>query len=431
MNEKKTDLTGRRFALLGLAREAKLDLTEYILERGGEVRPFSDEAEELICDPERMEFARVKDKVSEGVSRGSLTVMTEALFYWRTEPSYRIGRQSEKIRLEICRYYLLRPEAWQLDEMGRREEMETLLIREVNGILPDLCARHLVGALTAYLDFLREKEKEWQKTGYSDGYFVLNLVRTWSQKAIEDQIFDLTSFFLDYQASHYDDSLIAEAEEVRNDIAFGLRTLPAAYYTRGSTVTLGYFPQGSLPGGESEPIEWEVITQETGRALIVSRKGLLPMPYHRKYEAVTWQDSDLRGWLNGEFFDHSFNEEEKRRILKAVTCHTDNSFYGISAGPDTEDRVFLLSLEEAEDCFSDPVSRVRTATPYAKHCGAYTYAKDSCFWWLRSPGADQSYAACVPNDGTLFFNGNVVTFDKYCVCPALWLDISIQEDELL
>ena len=61
----------------------------------------------------------------------------------------------------------------------------------------------------------------------------------------------------------------------------------------------------------------------------------------------------------------------------------------------------LLSVEEAENLLTEEERRYRV------------------WWWLRSPGYDSSDAAYVNFYGDVFYDGDCVDYDDYCVRPAL------------
>ena len=67
-------------------------------------------------------------------------------------------------------------------------------------------------------------------------------------------------------------------------------------------------------------------------------------------------------------------------------------------------------------------------TAYALHAGAWTSSVDKTadevaagWWWLRSPGIIQYFAAAVSADGSLGLNS--VDSDNACVRPALWVNL--------
>jgi hypothetical protein len=48
---------------------------------------------------------------------------------------------------------------------------------------------------------------------------------------------------------------------------------------------------------------------------------------------------------------------------------------------------------------------------------------ETCWWWLRSPGRYDDYAARVHGDGDVYVYGDRVTLDSGGVRPALWLNL--------
>lgn len=64
--------------------------------------------------------------------------------------------------------------------------------------------------------------------------------------------------------------------------------------------------------------------------------------------------------------------------------NADNPRYGKSGGRDTEDRVFLLSLWEAERHFEDDEDRRTFPTEYAIAQDVYVNSDlGTVWWWLR------------------------------------------------
>lgn len=119
-------------------------------------------------------------------------------------------------------------------------------------------------------------------------------------------------------------------------------------------VTFGSYEQDNDRENGAEPIEWMVLKEEDGKMLLLSKYGLDMKPYHDDEEArnVRWDTCSLRGWLNNDFYNTAFGEEEKKYIaLSEVTV--DKVF--ISSTSTTleekvvEDYVFLLSKQEVND----------------------------------------------------------------------------------
>ena len=137
---------------------------------------------------------------------------------------------------------------------------------------------------------------------------------------------------------------------------------------------------------------------------------------------VTWEDCDLRKWLNNDFIKSAFSEEEVKRIKFSELKNEDNHEYGTKGGNDTKDRIFCLSITEAKQYFSSEKDRQCRPTAYARNKGAYVNNSNSCCaWWLRSPGYDRSNATLVYADGALGLFGRYVYYDDNAIRPALWI----------
>ena len=198
-------------------------------------------------------------------------------------------------------------------------------------------------------------------------------------------------------------------------------------------ILMGHYEQdGNLDNGP-EPIEWIVIAEEDGKLLVMSRYILDGVPYHTEYTDVTWETCALRAFLNDDFYNTAFDADEQARILTTTVTNPDNARMSVPGGNDTEDKIFLLSMEEVEKYFTftqwDDESMhgncqllMTDVTPYAKSKGvAQLVVKDEVFygieendfyglddcgytedvlgqtfapWWLRSPGI-YSNTACM------------------------------------
>ncbi len=173
--------------------------------------------------------------------------------------------------------------------------------------------------------------------------------------------------------------------------------------------------------GTSRPVKWMVLKREKSRTLLLSAYGIDIKPYNKKWEDVTWETCTLRKWLNEDFYNDAFTEEEKKRICLTKVENPDNPRYGTKGGNDTEDRVFLLSINEAEKYLTGKMQRRLIRTPFTE--ARYGY---SC-WWLRSPGYDSDSDASGYDDGDF----NVLTYTVHrslAVCPALWIDLESETE---
>ena len=158
-------------------------------------------------------------------------------------------------------------------------------------------------------------------------------------------------------------------------------------------------------GNEKTP--WRVldVERETETALLIAEKPVCVRTYHENWTEITWEHCSLRKWLNGEYYKNTFSEEERAGILECELKNPDNLSYGTKGGNDTRDKVFLLSIEEAEKYFMNDRDR-STGT----------------WWWLRSPGDGSTCAARVTDRGSINYYGFLVNI-SLGVRPALKINL--------
>ena len=90
---------------------------------------------------------------------------------------------------------------------------------------------------------------------------------------------------------------------------------------------IGIIEFGSYPyvaDGTKKPIKWIILKKEKNKALLLSAFGIDAKPYNEEYEDVTWETCTLRKWLNEDFLDAAFTEEEKKRICLTKVKNPDN-----------------------------------------------------------------------------------------------------------
>ena len=197
----------------------------------------------------------------------------------------------------------------------------------------------------------------------------------------------------------------------------------------GDTIIFGAYEQDNNTGNGKEPIEWRVLAKEGNRILVISKYGLDAKAYNDIYTSTTWETCTLRQWLNNDFYNAAFSEEEKAAIPTVTVTAEDNAEYSTYAGKDTNDKVFLLSIREANQYFSSDEDRLCAPTDYAIAQGAWTSdyttgGRAAGSWWLRSPGMVSSIAAFVRSDGLVRYSGDYVCRGSSVARPALWIDLS-------
>ena len=186
----------------------------------------------------------------------------------------------------------------------------------------------------------------------------------------------------------------------------------------GETITFGRYPQRGADAGP-EPVEWIVLDVDGNTATLISKCALDAMPYSGDEPVVTWESCTLRNWLNGHFADVAFTDDEQAMLVSSKVMAGVNPAFPTDPGNDTQDRVYLLSIEEAERFFRSDWDRACAATAYAKARGAKTNREDTCRWWLRSPGIHPDHAALIMRLGSILRRGGSVLSDDLGVRPVI------------
>ena len=197
----------------------------------------------------------------------------------------------------------------------------------------------------------------------------------------------------------------------------------------GSYVFFGSYEQDNITSNGKEDIEWLVLAKEGNRALLISRYALGCQPYNTSRTDTTWETCSLRKWLNGTFINNAFTADEQNSIQRTTVTADKNPSYSTSPGNKTTDKVFLLSIAEANKYFDSNSARACSATAYAKAQGAYTNSDNgNCWWWLRSPGYNSHYVSRAYSIGSIDYYGSNVNFDYDAVRPVLWISLDASLD---
>ena len=231
-----------------------------------------------------------------------------------------------------------------------------------------------------------------------------------------------------------------------------VKTVSLASAMPGDFISFGHYEQDNNTSNGKEPIIWRVLERNSeNQLLVISEKVLDVKPYNTTFISITWEKSTIRSWLNGyassyntvgtsfasnNFINTAFTSTEKDKIVASnVPAHA-NPNYSTSPGNATTDKIFLLSITEANNYFLNNADRKADATQYALKQGVYVYGSTSgkytsdgtctdvhCFatWWLRSPGSNTGLAALVNLDGSVLSLGHHVLSGNNGVRPALWI----------
>lgn len=221
-------------------------------------------------------------------------------------------------------------------------------------------------------------------------------------------------------------------------------------------VLMGEYEQDNDKSNGLEPIEWMILDENENGILLISRYALECMPYDKGDEDTTWETCSLREWMNKDFYNKSFSNDEKKLINTTHLVNEDNRRYGTDGGKDTDDKVFALSTLEAMEYFElndwwedkdigFSEESIAEGTPHVLAGGAIVYEPLSetdlagelsylpysskalgtvgVCWWLRSSGGSGICVANVDNVGEFGpgFYGSYQTYADYCARPALYI----------
>ncbi|WP_100615502.1 DUF6273 domain-containing protein [Confluentibacter citreus] len=177
---------------------------------------------------------------------------------------------------------------------------------------------------------------------------------------------------------------------------------------------------------------WQVLDIKDDRILIITKDIIELQWYHKEFIDITWEECELRRYLNNEFFN-TFNLEEKEKILSVENSNLDNQWFKTKGGANTADKIFLLSLREVCEYFGDSIENLKIKGKQkwlisdendlnrkAKYNNIY-------HWWrLRSPGYYGRTSASVNSNGNVYIRGNGIygkPKDSGGIRPALWLNL--------
>lgn len=208
-----------------------------------------------------------------------------------------------------------------------------------------------------------------------------------------------------------------------------------------------------------DPIKWRVLANADGKLFLLSDQNLDVQKYHEDYESVTWEKSTMRSWLNGyaaanndggdsgkdysgngaNFIGNAFSTGEQSAIVETSVTNATNDYdtnadpnpsYSTSGGSNTTDKIFLLSIAQANNSsyFADNDSRKATNTAFVYGGGqtgtSSMYVGAADYWWLRSRGYFDDYAANVLSNGGVSKYGYIVYYGNYAVRPAFNLNLT-------
>ena len=188
-----------------------------------------------------------------------------------------------------------------------------------------------------------------------------------------------------------------------------------------------------------EPIRWRILLESDGKAFILC-DSIIANKAYASSNNNNYEDSDIRAWLNDEFYKTAFGALQQALIQ---TTEVDNSAQSTGnssnsyACENTFDKVFLLSYSEvtssaygfASDYSTFDTARRMLTSDFSRATGVYmstdsSYYGNGMMWWLRSPNYNNSDSARYVDCSGYADNRSNVYYDFNGVVPALNLTLS-------
>ena len=179
---------------------------------------------------------------------------------------------------------------------------------------------------------------------------------------------------------------------------------------KGHLTVLGAYEQNKNNADGHEPITWIVLHSEGNKTLLVSSLILARGDYNHsegQSMACSWKSSRIRKWLNTEFYDEAFSDNEKKHILSTLIEQD---------GETSKDKVILLNREQVNNYFREQQLTQTAAAGTESVSGS----KMMIDWWLISSG-DKFYKYYVTDKGGIDYE---YACEVKGIRPAIWVDSS-------
>lgn len=301
----------------------------------------------------------------------------------QTEP---MVLQSEKFRSNLTRYYY--------DETGNLVRKETN-----NGKNAAQYTYDAEGTLVQVDHFINNKffsREDYDPRG--------NMIAEWreGENGKLNKVTDVT-----YRFDTYGRVTFMEKKDLITGDKF---TEQYEYNKPPQTMFFGEYDQDDQYANGLEPIEWLILDTDGEYTLLLSKFGLDTQSFEKSGKNVTWNDSDLRKWLNVNFLGFAFGLREQMDIRQVQFEKTVGKDY-----------VFLLSPEEVNQYLPAKADRICIPTLSAQD-RAQTDPKTGGSWWpLYNADSANTGIGRVKGDGSLEKKG-VSTDETGCaIRPALWV----------
>ena len=203
-----------------------------------------------------------------------------------------------------------------------------------------------------------------------------------------------------------------------NELRYASIETEQSFIEKWDIVSFGSYEQDANLINGPEPIDWTVLEVLEDKALLISSNILAYSD--GKATGEIWAESRMRNWLNTDFFQEAFMPKEQEHILKTTIPADINPRFNTNQGYSTDDKIFLLSIIDAERYFFSGEERICTPTEYSIQKNEEYRLNNR--WWLRTAGKMQGSFSTVSQSGHIDYGG--VTVDvNLGIRPAIWIKL--------
>lgn len=142
---------------------------------------------------------------------------------------------------------------------------------------------------------------------------------------------------------------------------------------------------------DGNPIEWIVLKEDNTGTLVMAK-----LSFSWQFNSNNnnrWEYSQIRNFLNNDFFNQAFSIEERKKIVNILLTDVG-----------TKDNVFILNKVDAESLWND--TSIRKSDFDGNRCWLRTPRESSTLWGIDTDG-------CVDR--------NLPARDNYSFYPAMFI----------
>lgn len=244
-----------------------------------------------------------------------------------------------------------------------------------------------------------------------------------------------------------------EATEINeNDLTEQLSRYPVCDSKFSSdndeTVKFGSWYLYDKTGKTKDKLRWHILKKDKNCALLITEDIIDVRPFHNQNEDINWSTSDLRKWLNDEFYNEAFTDSEKKyiysvrnedfRYLTKNYNFTKDKIEKIGNVGESIDKVFILSGSEINYYLKD---KINNEFIELQNANLSRYAKEKQkgidmviselspnSYWTRETYETDNVAEVVDEYNIIHTNYIPVNSSYIGVRPVIWVKYNNKEN---